>query len=184
MAVRYAAPHSALERNVITIRSARQADAPILSAIGLLAWEEASAAIGVTEELRGNARVAFESFTQSAWGAITLAECDGAIAGWAARENFDDTITDFWIAPSFQRRGIGSQLLIEVERQITERGFASAKLESHSQNEAAVSFFCKHGYRVSWLSVKYLQKLDREVQSIGLEKQLVEFENESYGFDF
>lgn len=169
---------------MISIRPARKGDAARLSAIGLQAWAEATSAIGVTDALRTNARYAFQNFTQSAWNAITLAELDGAIAGWAARENFDDTISDFWVAPSFQRRGIGSRLLREIERQIIARGFASARLESHAQNDPAVSFFRKHGYRVSWLSVKYLQKLDQEVQSIGLEKEFVRFDSHTYGFDF
>lgn len=169
---------------MINIRPARQEDAAALSAIGLQAWAEATSAIGVTEELRNNARFAFQNFTQSSWNAITVAELDGTIAGWAARENFDDTISDFWIAPSCQRLGLGGRLLHKIERQIIARGFASAKLESHAQNVPAVSFFRKHGYRVSWLSVKYLQKLDQEVQSIGLEKHFVEIDSSTYGFDF
>ncbi len=156
----------------------------MLAAIGLRAWADATTVIGVTEELRENARFAFGNFVRSSWNAITVAELDGAVAGWAARENFDDTISDFWVDPAYQRLGVGSRLLSVIERQIVQRGFFAGKLESHAHNDPAISFFRKHGYSVSWLSLKYSQKLDREVQSIGLQKQLVEMESESYGFGF
>jgi ribosomal-protein-alanine N-acetyltransferase len=169
---------------LISIHPAREGDAAILTAIGLRAWENATSAIGVTEELRDNARHAFGNFAQSSWQSITVAALDGAIVGWAARENFDNQISDFWIDPSYQRRGIGTVLLQDIERQIIGRGFETGKLESHAQNDQAVSFFRKHGYGVSWLSLKYSAKLDRDVQSIGLQKQLVETVRDSYGFGF
>jgi len=169
---------------VIHIRPARETDAAVLAAIGLRAWAEATAVIGVTEALRENARYAFENFTHASWAAITVAEAGGGIVGWAAREHFDDTISDFWVDPPHQRQGVGAALLVEIERQIVARNFPSAKLESHAQNERAVQFFRKHGYGVSWFSMKYSTRLDRDVQSIGLEKQFVHISDDSYGFDF
>ncbi|MBN7805123.1 GNAT family N-acetyltransferase [Agrobacterium rosae] len=169
---------------MISIRPAREGDAAVLAAIGLRAWANATSALGVTEELRENARAAFENFTHSSRLAITVAEVDGAIAGWAAREHFDETITDFWIDRVYQRQGVGTALLSEIERQIVDRGFPVGMLESHAQNHQAVSFFRKHGYAVSWFSMKYSAKLDRDVQSMGLQKQLVTMETGGYGFGF
>ena len=169
---------------MIHIRPAREIDAALLAAIGLRAWATATAMIGVTEPLKENARMAFTDFAQSAWQSITLVETGEAIAGWAARENYDDTISDFWIDPIYQRQGIGTALLADIERQIVERNFPSAQLESHAQNEQAVSFFRKHGYGVSWFSMKYSERLDREVQSIGLQKEFVVMETGGYGFGF
>ncbi|KXG86520.1 GNAT family N-acetyltransferase [Agrobacterium bohemicum] len=169
---------------MIFIRPAREGDATLLAAIGLRAWANATSAIGVTEELRDNARAAFGNFTHSSWLAITVAEADGTIVGWAAREHFDETITDFWIDPVYQRQGVGTALLVDIERQIVARGYAAGRLESHAQNDQAVSFFRKHGYSVSWFSMKYSEKLDRDVQSMGLRKQLVDIEIGGYGFGF
>ncbi|NTJ42138.1 GNAT family N-acetyltransferase [Agrobacterium larrymoorei] len=163
------------------IRPAHKEDAASLALIGLRAWERATSVIGITNELRENAHSAFGNFVQSSWLAITVIELNGTVAGWAARENFDDMITDFWIDTPHQRQGIGTALLEDVERQILERGYISSKLESHAENEPAVSFFRKHGYGVSWFSMKYSSKLDRDVQSIGLSKQLLEAEVETYG---
>jgi ribosomal-protein-alanine N-acetyltransferase len=46
-------------------------------------------------------------------------------------------------------------------------------LQTHARNIAAVAFFQKHGYSVNWLSVDYSPRLDRNVESIGLRRQLV-----------
>jgi ribosomal-protein-alanine N-acetyltransferase len=169
---------------LISIRNAREDEAAFLAAIGLRAWENAVEAIGMTQTLRDNARSAFENFALSSWLSIVVADVDGALAGWAAREDFDDKITDFWIDPPYQRKGVGSVLLAEIERQIIEKGFNTALLESHAHNEQAVGFFQHHGYGVNWLSITYSPKLDRDVQSIGLRKQLVEEARDTYGPDF
>lgn len=169
---------------MISIRNAREDEAAKLAALGLRAWEMAMAPIGVTKALSDNARSAFENFTLSSWLSITVAEFDGEIVGWAAREHFDDKISDFWIEPEYQRKGVGSALLADVEREIIGQGFTSVRVESHAQNDQAIAFFQKHGYSVNWLTVTYAPKLDRDVQSIGLSKQLVEEPKDTYGPGF
>ncbi len=84
----------------------------------------------------------------------------------------------------FSRQGLGGKLLSAVEEQVLAAGFYSIRLESHASNEWALSFFRKHGYNVSWLSMKYARKLDREVQTIGLRKELKEFDTTTYGPSF
>ncbi|MDS7596854.1 GNAT family N-acetyltransferase [Agrobacterium tumefaciens] len=169
---------------MIVIRNAREEEAASLAEIGLRAWQQATAAIGITTALYDNASVAFANFTRSSWLSITVAEKGGVIAGWAGRERFDDKISDFWIDPDFQRRGVGSRLLAEIESQIIEKGFEAAMLETHAQNEPAVAFFRHHGYSIGWLSVSYAPKLDRDVQSVGLQKQLIEIDTGTYGPEF
>jgi ribosomal-protein-alanine N-acetyltransferase len=169
---------------LIVIRNAHQQEAEVLAAIGLRAWRQATMALGITTPLYDNAASAFSNFTRSSWLAIRVAEFGGTVAGWAAREHFNEAISDFWIDPDFQRRGIGSLLLADIERQILQRDFETIRLETHAQNEPAVAFFRHHGYSVRWLSVSYAPKLDRDVQSVGLQKQLVEVESGLYGPEF
>lgn len=169
---------------MISIRPAREDEAALLATIGLRAWENATAAIGVTEALRDNASSAFQNFTRSSWLSINVAELDGAVAGWSAREHFDEAISDFWVDPAYQRQGVGTALLEDLERQVIKQGFELIKLESHAQNSQAVAFFQKHGYGVNWLSITYSPKLDRDVQSVGLHKQLVEENLGTYGPGF
>lgn len=166
-----------------TIRNAREDEAELLSEIGLRAWEDAMGEIGVSLELRDNAQAAFRGFTHEAWLTITVVEDGGMVAGWAAREGLDDVISDFWIDPAFKRRGLGTALLAEMEEQIATHGHPVARLETHARNVEAVRFFERKGYSVNWLSVVYSPKLDQDVQSVGMSKQLIEDVERPFGYD-
>ncbi len=169
---------------MLTIRNAREDEAELLTEIGLRAWAQAMGAIGGSDALQESASSAFSNFVQSSWLTITVIEDNGVVAGWAAREGLDETISDFWIDPDHQRRGLGAALIGEVEKEIVHQGFATARLETHAHNTDAVTFFERNGYAVNWLSVAYAPKLDQDVQSVGMSKQLVAQEAEGYGREF
>jgi len=167
-----------------TIRNAREDEVDILAEIGFRAWEKAMNSIGEMTDMRLNARAAFQNFTRSSWLTITVIEQGSTVAGWAARENLDELISDFWIAPVFQGHGLGKALLEEVEGEIVHQGFEIARVETHAQNAEAVGFFEKQGYSINWLSVVYSPKIDRDVQSVGLSKRLVAEAPDTYGPGF
>ena len=169
---------------MIIIRSGRLDEADLLAQIGLRAWEKAMIPVGETTAMVENARSAFLNFTHTGWLTISVIEKGGTPVGWAAREQLDEMITDFWIDPDYQRQGLGSALLKEIEDEIRHQGFTEAKVETHAMNREAVSFFEKHGYAVHWLSITYNPKLDRDVQSVGLSRQLVEAKPQGYGQEF
>ncbi len=164
-----------------SIRNAREDETGTLSEIGLRAWEKAMSSVGEMAGIRDNARLAFDTFTRSAWLTISVIEQGGVIAGWGAREKLDELISDFWIDPPYQRHGLGSALLASIESDIVRQGFDTARIETHARNDEAVAFFEKHGYRINWLSATYSPKLDREVQTVGLTKVLVEEAAGTYG---
>ena len=157
-----------------TTRNAREDDVDVLAEIGFRAWEKAMEAIGEMADMRASAREAFANFTRSSWLTITVVEEFSTVAGWAAREHLDELISDFWIDPQYQGQGLGRALLEEVEAEILRQGFKKARIETHAQNNVAIGFFEKHGYAIHWLSVAYSPKIDRDVQSVGLSKMLVE----------
>lgn len=167
-----------------TTRNAREDDVDVLAEIGFRAWEKAMEAIGEMVDMRVNARDAFVNFTRTSWLTITVVEQLGSIVGWAAREHLDELISDFWIDPEHQGQGFGKVLLADVEAEMKRVGFEKARVETHAQNNEAISFFEKQGYAIHWLSVAYSPKIDRDVQSVGLSKQLVERPAESYGQEF
>ena len=59
-----------------------------------------------------------------------------------------------------------------IKKDIRRQGFDSVGLQTHARNEPAIAFFKRNGYRVRWLSVVYAPKLDRDIESVGLSKQL------------
>lgn len=166
---------------MITIRNAREDDRQILAEIGYRSWDAAMSRIGETAAMAANAMVAFDSFVAHAWLTITVAESDGAVAGWAAREQLDENISDLWIDPTFMRQGLGKALLAAVEEEMTGQGLDKAVVKTHARNREAVSFFESQGYQIHWLSVAYSPQLDRDVETVGLSKPLAAVADGTYG---
>ena len=166
---------------MITVRNAREEDVAVLIEIGVRAWEQAVSGVADLQVRSDHARNAFQQFLANRWLRVTVAEFDGHLAGWAAREALDDEISDLWIVPAQQRKGLGSALLAAMEAEIVAAGFEAARLQTHARNVAAVGFFQKHGYAVNWLSVDYSPRLDRDIESVGLRRQLVADEPIGYG---
>jgi ribosomal-protein-alanine N-acetyltransferase len=168
---------------MITVRNAREEDVLAIVEIGVRAWEQAVVGVADLQVRRDNARSAFQQFLGAHWLRVTVAESGGVLAGWASREALDDEITDLWVDPPQQKKGLGAALLAALYEVIFAAGFLGARLQTHARNTAAVGFFQKHGYSISWLSVDYQPRLDRDVESIGLHRQLVAEAPGGYGPD-
>lgn len=166
---------------MIAVRNAREDDVPALVEIGVRAWEQAVVGVAALQVRRDHARNAFQQFLDRHWLRVIVAETEGWPAGWASREALDDEISDLWVDPPQQKKGLGSALLAAMEAEIVAAGFEAARLQTHARNTAAVGFFQKHGYGVNWLSVDYSERLDRDVESIGLRRQLVADPPAGYG---
>lgn len=158
---------------MVVIRNARSFEAGRLAEIGLAAWEGAVAAWGEdVAALRPNAKEAYERFAREQWPLILVGEVEGEIAGWGAREDADNHVSDLWIDPRFQGQGVGSKLLSTFESEIAEAGHETAEIETHARNLRAVGLFERRGYAVHSLSIKYAPSLDRDIETIGLSKVL------------
>lgn len=65
------------------------------------------------------------------------------------------------VAESQRRRGVGSALLTESEKNLARRGVRQILLETAVNNEAAIAFWQRHGFRVAaTLKRYYLGRLD------------------------
>ncbi|MGN7734252.1 GNAT family N-acetyltransferase [Ensifer sp. R-19] len=122
------------------IRHARAGDVDRLTAIGLAAWQSAIAGLADGEIMRRVAEASFFRFLSDHWLSVLLIEAEGGIRGWAAREDFDNAISDLWIEPAVQGRGLGALLLGEIERCIVADGFDVATTKTHARNDRAVTF--------------------------------------------
>ena len=172
------------------IRPARVNDAAKLAEIGYRAWEDRLSVWAAGQSnvagLRQNAMHAYLTFTQQSWSVIRVADADGVIVGWGAREDPRDVaearpnaISDLWVDPEFQGRGHGGRLLSFLETEIRESGCETAELETHARNRDAIAFYRRHGYDIRWLSTVYSASLDRDIEKVGLAKRLVEMSEPS-----
>lgn len=154
------------------VRQARSTDIRTLAALGVIAWEQAFAAAGeVTNHLREKAEATYFGFCEQYWPIIIAAEADGEVVGWAALEAGQNKITDLWVLPNFQRHGVGSALLSELEKQAIAREFDEIDLETHAKNAPALSFFKKHEYAISGLKSTYSPTMDKSVDTLEMRKR-------------
>lgn len=153
------------------IRSAREDDADELAAIGIRAWESAVAGWLSIDLLRDNAHRAFIDFTRQRYLTIDLAEKGGQVTGWAARENFDNHVSDLWVDPIWQGQGYGTALLDKLEEEIRAQDYETVTLETHAQNVRAIDFLKSRGYAINWMTAIWSPKLDRDVDTIGMIKR-------------
>ena len=65
------------------------------------------------------------------------------------------------VAEKFRRRGFGTALLAESERNLGLRGVRTILLETATDNDAGIAFWQRHGYRIeATLKRYYLGRLD------------------------
>jgi [ribosomal protein S18]-alanine N-acetyltransferase len=128
---------------------------------------------GDIEEERDALRLAFQLFCIEACDAITVAEGDGEPLGWAARDPYSAYISDLWIAPQHQRKGIGRALLARLEQDIFRAGHDFSVLETHAENGGAIRFYVREGYGIVWRGVKFSKLLGQRIEKVRMEKQLV-----------
>jgi ribosomal-protein-alanine N-acetyltransferase len=71
------------------------------------------------------------------------------IAGFciSARRDESGYIVTIDVLPEFRRHQVGTELLNEIERRLAANGVREVALETATDNDSAVAFWTKHGYR-------------------------------------
>lgn len=156
----------------VNIRRARASDARSLASIGHAAWQR-----GIATHLPENAREkigpqVFEKFAKTCPDQIMIAEDGEHILGFAATENGDNHVSDLWVSPSHQGKGIGSKLMKRMEDIARERGFDSVQLEVLTSNTRALSLYKYLGYRVTKRGMKLDRVLDLPLHKTRMTKSL------------
>ncbi len=92
-----------------------------------------------------------------------VAEEEKGIAGFVLSEENPPLahIITLDVAEKHRRSGIGTALLHKLESNLLARGVRSILLETATDNEAAVAFWQRHGYRIeATLKRYYLRSID------------------------
>lgn len=155
------------------LRRAVAADASRLGEIGLDAWRRS--AFGIDDAGRtaiAKLRAEFVEFCEKKPETILLAAHGAELLGWGAREFSDQTVSDLWVAPEAQGRGVGAVLLAALEEAIAMEGFDHAELETYAGNAGAVRFYSRQGYEPIWRGMKFSASLNYDLDKIRLRKML------------
>ncbi len=150
------------------------ADHHMVGEVGFAAWK-----CGSTEEAAFNeadvierAREAFHNYPAAAKGDVAVAELDGRVVGWGARENEPDCISDIWIDPAYQGHGIGSALVRYFIKSIAGDGFRVAKIDTRAINARAIRLYERAGFSIVWHGETFDPELGISLQKVHLEKHL------------
>jgi ribosomal-protein-alanine N-acetyltransferase len=86
-----------------------------------------------------------------------VAEADGRIAGFciSARQGERGYIVTIDVLPQFRRLHVGTALLGEIERRLAANAVREVALETATDNESAVAFWKRHGYRSRGVRERY-----------------------------
>ncbi|HWV22196.1 MAG TPA: GNAT family N-acetyltransferase [Devosia sp.] len=155
------------------VRVAVEAEAARLGEIGFEAWR--TSAFGANDAGRTDADALRGEFTQFCIEkpeSIILAADGDRFLGWGAREFSDQVITDLWVAPEAQGKGVGAALLAALEEAIAIAGFSHAELETYAGNAGAVRFYSRQGYEPVWRGMKFTASLNYDLEKIRFRKML------------
>jgi ribosomal-protein-alanine N-acetyltransferase len=157
----------------VTFRPARAGEGELLGGIGFASWRagviSTAGGPGVDHQ---HVREQFVHFCRRCPDTILVAVVEGEPVGWGAREDQDNRISDLWVSPEAQGKGIGRALLEELEAQIERAGHGTAELETAAVNAGAIRFYQRGGYALAWRGVRFSSGLGTHVEKVGLQKRL------------
>ncbi|MBB4238029.1 ribosomal-protein-alanine N-acetyltransferase [Rhizobium esperanzae] len=160
----------------LTIRKIAAADHEAVGAVGFAAW----AASGAYEDSYRDpdvivrVRREFAIFPGETKGEIFVAEHGKAIIGWGARENEPNYVSDLWVCPDHQGRGVGRALLVYLCELMAAEGLATARLDTHARNTGAIRLYESCGFTIVWRGREFSRSMGVELEKVHLEKRLAD----------
>lgn len=115
---------------------------------------------------------AFLRFPFHTDGPVVVAEMDGEVVGWGARGNESDTISDIWIAPNYQRRGIGGAILEHFCALMRDEGLRQARIATHQKNFSAIAVYKRRGFAIVWQGMERDGMTALEMPKVRLRRSL------------
>ncbi|MBZ9655685.1 GNAT family N-acetyltransferase [Phyllobacterium lublinensis] len=158
---------------VVTIRCATEADIAAIAAVGARAW--ASNIFSFEPELpgmRAHVEKAFRVFAETSFNQVLVADADGAVVGWGARDEDNDYISDLWVEPAVQGQGIGSSLLRAIKLAIAEAGYDKARISTHARNLGAIRLYRREGFEIVEQGPEWSTSLEREINKVKMLAEL------------
>jgi ribosomal-protein-alanine N-acetyltransferase len=91
----------------------------------------------------------FRNYLRFPGAECMIAEAAGKAAGFCltAHQQARGYIITIDVLEEFRRRGVGTALLAEAERRLAIHGVKKIGLETATDNESAIAFWQRHGYR-------------------------------------
>ncbi|QDG79475.1 GNAT family N-acetyltransferase [Labrenzia sp. PHM005] len=144
-----------------------------LADVGLRAWQKG---VGPLVPKNVYARICkdnpFLPFLKTMGETVLVADVNGKIAGFAACEDHNNHISDLWVDPEIEGRGIGSALIRKLEATIAAKGFSVSEIQVAAQNTRALGLYQHLGYQIVWQERRKDPILEIHLEKVGMKKKL------------
>ncbi|WP_090068731.1 GNAT family N-acetyltransferase [Cohaesibacter marisflavi] len=114
----------------------------------------------------------FASGAVEAGERIIVAELDGAVLGFCGYDNHKGYLSDLWVSPVWQGKGVAQALMDEARSTMLDQGRRFLTLEVLAQNHRAFAFYKKQGFVETKRRVKYDPVLKRRLMKIWMMQRL------------
>lgn len=160
----------------LTIRKIAAADHQAVGTAGFAAWAAGSAFEDSYRDpdVIDRVRREFTIFPDETKGEIFVAELSGKIVGWGARDDAPNYISDLWVHPNHQGRGVGKALLLHLCALMKAEGLETARLDTHAKNSGAIRLYERCGFTIIWHGIEFSKSMGVPLEKVHLEKRLVE----------
>ncbi|TAY52903.1 GNAT family N-acetyltransferase [Rhizobium leguminosarum] len=158
---------------MLKVRPAKSEEVQELARIGLASWRKGILPLVAADVVsRIEKDNPFIPFLEEQGGNILVAETDGALAGLGASEHGDNHISDIWVAPEHEGKGVGSALIAALEEQFRARGFAEATIRVSADNTRALGLYRHLGYHETWRGFDHDPILHAKLEKVSLAKAI------------
>ena len=113
---------------------------------------------------------------------VVVAVAENQVIGWGARDSREhpgdrsrgwDYISDIWIAPHWQGKGVGSALISELIARMCVENLGVASIETDASNDRALSLYKKLGFTEVWQGTDFSPSLGLDQAKVRLEKSIL-----------
>ncbi len=150
------------------------ADHNVVGEVGFAAWKSSDAFRGIdlSADVLERTAKAYGIFAGETKGEVWIADLDGEVAGWAARDGAPNYISDIWVSPDHQGKGIGRALVLHSIDRIKAEGHATAAIHTHARNAGAIRLYQRCGFVVVWRGIEYSKSMGMDLEKVHLEQSL------------
>ncbi len=149
-----------------------EADAESVGEVGFAAWAANPVLNDFGTEMPERVHRAFCDFAATGSSVTLVAECDGEVVGWTARDGEADYVSDLWVHPDHQGKGAGRALLEDVFSLMRSEGIGRARIATHARNAGAIRLYERCGFVLVWRGMERSEAMQMDVEKVHLEKAL------------
>jgi len=149
-----------------------EADADRVGEVGFAAWAANPVLNNFGADVSERVCSAFRDFAATGSKVILVAESDGDIVGWIARDGEADYVSDLWVDPDCQGRGVGRALIEHVFSLMRHEGVECARIATHARNLGAIRLYERCGFVLVWQGMESSEAMGMDVEKSHLEKPL------------